>query len=528
MGACWAWLALPEAGLAMNHRVKAGRVTAAIRAATALLALPLAALVPLAPARALEEVVLEIPLLNTSFLLKVRDLTSPAALRAGRSDLAELDRASNGAVGRRLLAFFQQPVPLSVTQIADGSVGSPLLEQAMLVISSIGRLDDRAADISGQTLREALARASRNGDPTLLSLIQAIPGRRVHINLARARAIATRMLAQRSLADRLLAQVPPAQVPPAAGPGAAVLSRQLPLAVAHRPQPLELLILEPGGAANGRLVLISHGLWDRPDSFEGWGRLLASRGYTVILPRHAGSDRAQQQAVLAGEAPPPAPEELALRPLDLRAVIDAVQRLGLRAAVDSRRVVLIGHSWGGTTALQLAGVRPSDSKLLRRCGDLEDPERNLSWTLQCSWLRAVPKAAVQDPRVIAVAAVSPPVSLLFPRGSGAAIGARLLVVSGSHDWVVPPDPEAVTPMRWGRRLGNQLVLVNGGDHFNLRPGSRADGGVLGPLLLSWSERAFAAGDAVRPRPGAPGLLEAGGWGSPLLPMADVTRALPAP
>ncbi|MFN5194303.1 MAG: alpha/beta hydrolase, partial [Cyanobacteriota bacterium] len=170
-------------------------MTAAIRAATALLALPLAALVPLAPARALEEVVLEIPLLNTSFLLKVRDLTSPAALRAGRSDLAELDRASNGAVGRRLLAFFQQPVPLSVTQIADGSVGSPLLEQAMLVISSIGRLDDRAADISGQTLREALARASRNGDPTLLSLIQAIPGRRVHIHLARARAIATRVLA---------------------------------------------------------------------------------------------------------------------------------------------------------------------------------------------------------------------------------------------------------------------------------------------------------------------------------------------
>ena len=76
--------------------------------------------------------------------------------------------------------------------------------------------------------------------------------------------------------------------------------------------------------------------------------------------------------------------------------------------------------------------------------------------------------------------MSPPVSLLFPKGSGADLSARVLLVSGSRDWVVPPDPEAITPMRWGRRLGNQLVLASGGDHFNLRPEEQPDGGVLGP------------------------------------------------
>ncbi|MEB3265099.1 MAG: alpha/beta fold hydrolase [Cyanobacteriota bacterium] len=487
----------------------------------------LASLLPFTPALALEEVVLELPLLNSRFLLKVRELESAQALRAGSSDLAELDRASGGAVGRRLLALFQEPVPLVVSQIADGSVGSPLLEQALLVVSSFGRLDDQPADLTGQTLSQALAQASRHGPPTLLNLIQAIPGRRVTINVAQARAVAKRMVLQRRQAERLLATVPAVAAPlRRLDPGLPVQLRRVPLPVVHRPQPLELLVLEPTTGATGRLVLISHGLWDRPEMFEGWGRLLASRGYAVVLPRHPGSDSSQQRAVLTGAAPPPRPEELALRPLDLRAVIDAAGRLGLGAAVDGNRVVVLGHSWGATTALQLAGVRPTDTKLRRRCGDTTDPDRNLSWTLQCSWLGAVRQASQHDPRVIAVVAVSPPASLLFPRGTGADSSGRVLLVSGSRDWVVPPDPEAVTPMRWGRRLGNQLVLVNGGDHFNLRPGAADDGGVLGALLLTWTERAFAAGEAVRPAADAPPLLTGDGWGSSLLPMAEVTGALP--
>jgi pimeloyl-ACP methyl ester carboxylesterase len=176
----------------------------------------------------------------------------------------------------------------------------------------------------------------------------------------------------------------------------------------------------------------------------------------------------------------------------------------------------------------LAGVRPEQVDLLARCGKKDDPSRNLSWTLQCSWLKGVDQAALQDSRVIAVAAVSPPVSLLFPRGSGQNLSARVLLVSGSRDWVVPPDPEAITPMEWGSRLGNRLVLVEGGDHFNLRPGPEANGGVLGPLLLAWANGAFASGEAVRPSQGAVNLLPANGWGSALMPMADVTDRLNQP
>ena len=48
------------------------------------------------PARAIEEVLIELPLLDSSFSVRVSELKSPQALMAGRSDLAELDRASMG------------------------------------------------------------------------------------------------------------------------------------------------------------------------------------------------------------------------------------------------------------------------------------------------------------------------------------------------------------------------------------------------------------------------------------------------
>ena len=524
-------------------RLRSHRLMAALLGATLL-----APVIPAAPAWALEEVVIQLPLLKTELTVKLRELKSAEALRQGSSDLAELDRASNGAVGRQVIELLRQPVPLSVKQVADGSMGSPLVEQAMLVLTSLGSVEGRPADLSGRSLNQALRQAASEAEPTLLSLLQAIPGQRFTLDLGRARQLFSRMLRQRQQAESLLAASPVVspslspslspQVAPAVSAaatarplaGRAVSRRIVSLPVPHRPEPLEITLLEPTSGANGRLVLISHGLWDSPAAFEGWGILLASRGYSVALPRHPGSDSRQQDAVLAGQSPPPDPEELARRPKDLIAVLDAIGngRLRLAQPVDAGRVVVLGHSWGATTALQLAGLQPSKETLLQRCSDLDDPDRNLSWTLQCSWLRGVRYAGLADPRVVAVGAVSPPLSLLFARGFNSEQGGRVLLVSGSRDWVVPPDPEAIEPMRWGRTVGNQLVLVQGGDHFNLRPEAAADGGVLGRLLLAWTEAAFAAGPAVRPARGAAPLLSDQGWGNGDLPMADVTSRLRSP
>jgi len=70
--------------------------------------------------------------------------------------------------------------------------------------------------------------------------------------------------------------------------------------------------------------VLARGLWAEPASLEGWREVLAAHGYAVLLPAHPGSDLNQQKAMLAGDASPPGPEELRLRPLDVSALLDAL------------------------------------------------------------------------------------------------------------------------------------------------------------------------------------------------------------
>ncbi|MEI7666241.1 MAG: alpha/beta fold hydrolase [Synechococcaceae cyanobacterium ELA263] len=479
------------------------------------------------PARALEEIQLRLPLLETNFSIKVSELGSRQKLWQGNSDLAELDRASNGALGRQLEQLFDTPLPLRVKKLVANSAGTPLFEQALLVASILGKIDGLPNRVDGEQLNQALEKAKVNGELTVLGLIQALPGHTATLDLQPALRSINRLRRQQTEARQLAASQPAVSVDPrmqAAGPLALQQSKTS-LVVKHRPAPLEMEVIRPSQGGNGQLVVISHGLWDGPTSFEGWARHLASHGYTVILPFHPGSDHSQQQAMLSGSAPPPGPEELKLRPLDVSAVIDGVaagQIAGLND-VKADRVVVIGHSWGATTALQLAGATPSSLLLKQRCSNFDDPGRNLSWVLQCSFLDAADRAGLVDPRVMAVAAVSPPLQLVFAPGSSMALQARVLLVSGSQDWVVPADPEAIDPFRTSSPGGHDLVLVAGGDHFNLRGPQESSGGPLRGLLLAWVDGAFAAGSAVRPAPAATSLLPTGGWGDPEMALVRVAR-----
>lgn len=480
------------------------------------------------PARALERVELLLPLLDTSFSLSLAELASPRSPMAGDSDLAQLDQALDGVISRKLRELFLQPLPVLNQNLANQVAHSALLDQALLAASALGQVQGLPAQTDpGTDLALVVQRASAKGELSLLALLQAIPGESVTVDLDRALALLRRLKSQQQLAAQLINSSAPVAASPqqaATGPRQPQRSTRS-IAVPHRSEALELVIYSPAGAAapqaqQRQLVVISHGLWDAPENFEGWARLLASHGYTVVLPRHPGSDASQQRAMLSGQVPPPSPEELTLRPKDVSAIADALATDG--------QLVVIGHSWGATTALQLAGASPSANKLRERCGLLDDPARNLSWVLQCSFMSSADRSGLGDQRVIAVAAVSPPLNLLFDHGASRAMHARTLLLSGSRDWVVPPDVEAIEPFGRSASAGHQLVVVGGGDHFNLRAPASGNGGPLALVMLAWVQAAFAAGPQARPAAGAPPLLPPSGWGNGAMPLVEVKQQSVSP
>ena len=481
------------------------------------------------PARALETIVIRLPVVDTNLSLRVSELRSPQSLMEGDSDLAQLNQATDGRFSRQLLRLLQEPLPIPVGAFVRESAGSPLVSQVVLLLEALVRVEGLETPLDAATLEADLNARSSKGHLSLLDVLEALPGRSALIDLDQVVFGIDRLVSQQQPATSLISGGKPAAADPAlSNPGALKpVRRQVTIPVSHRPEPLQVVVVAPASGGNGRLVVVSHGLWDDPVNFEGWGVHLASHGYTVLLPRHPGSDQAQQRAMLAGKTPPPSPDDLRLRPLDVSATIDAAGAgsLALPGPVRTDRVVAMGQSWGATTVLQLAGARPSATQLQRFCDDLRDPSRNLSWVLQCSFLSSASRAGGDDRRVVAAVAVSPPMRLLFDVGAGKAMNGRVLVVSGSRDWVVPAGPEAITPMALEARNtggGHRLVLAQGGDHFNLRSTAAEGGGPLRGLLLAWTEAAFAAGAAAAPGPSAPSLLPADGWGDSTFPLVDVT------
>jgi predicted dienelactone hydrolase len=122
--------------------------------------------------------------------------------------------------------------------------------------------------------------------------------------------------------------------------------------------------------------------------------------------------------------------------------------------------------------------------------------------------------------VKAVVAVSPPLRLLFDPTSSKSLSAKVLLVSGTRDWVVPSGPEAIRPMRdtGAVRMGHRLVLVSGADHFNLRS-FRGEGrpALIGPVLLAWLNEQLGEDGSVT--------FSGGGWGDNEGRLVDVSGSL---
>ncbi|WP_293350602.1 MULTISPECIES: alpha/beta hydrolase [unclassified Microcoleus] len=220
------------------------------------------------------------------------------------------------------------------------------------------------------------------------------------------------------------------------------------------------------------VVVISHGLGSDRISYEYLAKHLASYGFAVAVPEHPGSNAQQIQDLVTGRASEVAePAEFVNRPLDIKELLDYLTKLSTsnpvyRGQLDLQRVGVIGQSFGGYTALTLAGAEINFAQLDKDC-KLENETWNLSLLLQCR-ARSLERNQYNfsDPRIKAAIAINPIASSILGETNLSKIQIPIMVIAGTADTVAPALLEQIQPFTWLTSPNKYLVLMNNGTHFS--------------------------------------------------------------
>ena len=214
------------------------------------------------------------------------------------------------------------------------------------------------------------------------------------------------------------------------------------------------------------LVVISHGLGSDRNTFAYLAKHFVSQGFAVAVPEHPGSNASQIQKLLEGlanEVTPP--EEFINRPLDISYLLDQLAVI-YEGRINTKQVGIIGQSFGGYTALALAGAQLNFPQLKVECHDLNE-SFNLSLLLQCLALESSETTTdLRDERITSAIAINPLTSAIFGQEGMAQIDIPVMLVAGSADPFTPALPEQIKPFTWLTTSEKYLTLLKGGTHFS--------------------------------------------------------------
>ncbi len=221
------------------------------------------------------------------------------------------------------------------------------------------------------------------------------------------------------------------------------------------------------------VIVFSHGLGADRLSYQYLAQHLASHGFVVAVPEHPGSNAEQLIALLNGQADEVAdPTEFVDRPLDIKFLLDELGRRSQSDPLYYRRLNLqqvgvIGHSFGGYTALALAGAKLNFEQLQRDCGENLDQTLNASLLLQCRALTLPGRNYnLSDPRVKSVVAINSIDRSVFGQSGLSQIKVPVMLIASSADTVAPALLEQIQPFTWLTSSQKYLAIMEGATHFS--------------------------------------------------------------
>lgn len=445
------------------------------------------------PVQAAEEVVFRYGFLERS--VNLSDLEEYAATGNASPELYAYLRLLPAEHRQQMRSALQEKLtlsPVAVAQLLYSPLGEELLDQVGAVIQTGTRRANTYA------LRSSLILASGDADGlTALTVIRHYPSSVLRVDLAKGLDILKNfqeMILQtqtvldvvryqanmEAIADNAAVPMMRSLTESGALPWAEIpwimtdrSPRRLQLTGHERVLKATFYLPSLSSKQKAPVVVISHGLGADRYSYHYLGRHLASHGFAVLALEHPGSSSERLLSFPAGHTTAyTAAQEFLDRPLDVTFVLDQLHQFPnqLRpwsGQLDLERVAVIGQSFGGYTALTLAGARLDFEHLHQVCPANIATTLNISLILQCQATTLTQRDYhLSDRRVKAVLAVNPITSAVFSPESLATIETPVMIMAGSSDAIAPPVSEQVRPFTWLTSGDRYLVLVDHATHFS--------------------------------------------------------------
>lgn len=203
------------------------------------------------------------------------------------------------------------------------------------------------------------------------------------------------------------------------------------------------------------VIVVSNGLGANRDRFKDMASHLASHGFAVVLPDHPGSDRQRLQDFYNGlNAENFEPTEYLDRPKDITFILDELTRRNsqqFKNRLNPENAGVFGYSFGGTTALALAGAQIDLAHLQESC-ETRSSLFNISLLYQCRALELdesiVASTDLKDDRVKAIYTFVPFSRSLYGPEGIAQVEGPVLWEATDQDILTPFVVEQLPAYTW--------------------------------------------------------------------------------
>ncbi|PSF37083.1 dienelactone hydrolase [Aphanothece hegewaldii CCALA 016] len=223
----------------------------------------------------------------------------------------------------------------------------------------------------------------------------------------------------------------------------------------------------------GPLVVMSHGFAADRRFLSYLADHLASHGLTVVSVEHPGSNinaliDVSSQAKISQILPA---SEFINRPKDISFILNELEKMNretvyYKGIFNTQKVSIIGHSFGGYTALALAGGVLNPKELRKFCQNSNPLERSPADWLQCA-AAELPYGNIylKDRRIVQAIAFNPIIGHLFAQDLST-VNIPTMILTSTEDGITPIVPHQLQPFQ--RIKGKKyLVVAAGATHMSV-------------------------------------------------------------